>query len=166
MNRVPPKRRLSIGTLFYRRVAPVFFLGASAIIVGLTATIGTPSVMDVVPILVEMGVGYAIMQFIASDLADEVLDGGDHLVVRKDGVEELVSFIEIEEVKESIWHRGPPRVELVLRAPGRLGRVIVFTPLKYSLVPFERSAVYYELTDRVARAQREAHEVPSTPHQA
>jgi hypothetical protein len=95
------------------------------------------------------GVVYAIARTIASGLADEVFDGGDHLRVRLGDAEEVILMHDIESVKESIFSRRPPRIELVLRYQGKFGRVIAFVPARFSLIPFSRSALFYELEERV-----------------
>jgi hypothetical protein len=165
MNRLPPTRRLSIGTLFYKRVFPVFFVVGGIVAVGFglwNATMRAGSFMEVIPFVGVTAVGFAIIRFVAADLADEVLDGGDYLLVRKDGIEERVPLTEIETVTESIWNKRPPRLELVRRSAGKLGRVIAFIPTNYSVAPFSKSALFYELTDRVVRVQSERS--PSTGH--
>ena len=169
MNRVPPTRRLSVGTLFYKRVFPTVFLAAGIVAMGIgawKAIAGAGNIFEVLPFVAAMAVGYAIIRLMSSGTADEVLDGGDYLFVRKDGIDEHVPLADIETVTESLWNRQPPKLELVLRAPGKLGRVISFVPANFSTAPFSRSALYFELSDRVARAQRQADEAPSTRHQA
>src|SRR5687767_6954596 len=91
---------------------------------------------------------------VASGLADEVFDGGDHLVVRVGGAEERVALGEIEDVKESRFMKQPPQIELVLRYPGRFGRVIAFVPTGYTIVPLAKSPLFYELKGRILEARR------------
>ena len=100
---------------------------------------------------------YAITRTIASGLVDAVFDGGDNLLVRIGDAEEMILMRDIESVKESLFSRQPPRIELVLKYPGRLGRIIAFVPSRYSLVPFSRSAVFHELEERVRIAHAERH---------
>ena len=164
MNRLPPTRRLSVGTTLYKRVVPWLFLAGGTLALataGWDALTGGQSIHEHWPFAAVGAVGYLVMRLIGAELADEVLDGGDYLVVRKDGIVEQVPLAEIEEIKESIWQRQPPRVELVLRAPGTFGRVITFIPINYTLVPLMRSPLTYELRDRVARASRESRAVKS-----
>ena len=166
MNRQPPTRRLSIGTLFYKRVFPWVFMAASAlalITAARTATRGGESAAEYLLWAALSVIAYFVVRLIGSELADEVLDGGDHLIVRKDGIVEHIPLAEIEAVKESIWRRQPPQIELVLKAPGKLGRVIAFVPTNYTLVPLMRSPLTYELRDRVARASRESQLIRSRP---
>ena len=156
MNRVPPARTLSRGTLFYKKVFPVVWSGV-AVFVG-AATVwriatGADSPFEWLPFLGVAVAGYVITRLVASELADEVLDAGDHLRVRKGAIEIDVPLREIEAVKESLFQKQPPRIELVLKAPGPFGRVIAFIPGRDSLMPLTRSELTHELRERVDRAQ-------------
>lgn len=61
------------------------------------------------------------------NLADEVVDHGDHLRVRRRGIEETLAIADIEKVSAEYAIR-PIRVNLSLRTPGAFGRRIVFVP--------------------------------------
>lgn len=167
MNRQPGSRRLSVGTLFFKKVFPIFFLGSAALTV-LTAfwraaSDGVESALEYMPLAGVMVVIYVFFRLVSKELVDEVFDGGDSLIVRNNGIEERVLLSEIAQVRESIWRQGPPRVELLLRTPGALGRVIAFMPTSYSLFPLSRSPVFHELTARVERAHQETEKVKSRP---
>ena len=158
MNRVPPARALSRGTLFYKKVFPLVWLGAAAFVAAGTLwrmASGADAPFEWVPFLGVAVVGYVITRLVGSELADEVLDAGDHLRVRKGAIEIDVPLREIEGVKESLLQKQPPRIELLLKAPGPFGRVIAFIPSRDSLMPFTRSQLTYELRERVGRAQQE-----------
>ena len=165
MNRHPANRRLSVEMRFYKTVFPWILLLAAVLAVVLmmwSAITGEPRAFEILPLAIVLGVLYLLTRVLGADLADEVLDGGDHLVVRQGEIVEQVPLGEIEAVKESIWQRhGPPRIELVLKTPGKLGRVIAFVPVNYTLMPLTRSPMTYELSDRVERAQREYTEIRS-----
>lgn len=97
------------------------------------------------------------------DLADEVEDHGDWLVVRRGGVEDKVPLSNIMLVKDS--GRGDsPRIVLRLVVPGRFGRVIAFMPLqdsRWALNPFAKTEVGENLTARVAQARDSARRASS-----
>jgi len=158
MNRVPPARTLSRGTLFYKKVLPIVWVGV-AVSLGATTLwrmlTGADSPFELMPMLGVVVIEYLITRFVGSDLADEVLDAGDHLRVRKGAIEIDVPLAEIEGVRESLFQKQPPRIELLLKAPGPFGRVIAFIPSRYSLMPLTRSELTYELRERVDRAHRE-----------
>ena len=154
MNRYPPTRRLSTGTLFFKKVFPKVMI-AGAILIPIVSLIEPGRVLESLPISGALVAMYLITRVIGDGLADEVLDGGDHLSVRKDGLAVDVPFNQIEAIKESIWVRNPPRVELVLKASGPLSRVVAFIPASYSLVPFERSAIFHELTQRLEMSRHQ-----------
>ena len=50
--------------------------------------------------------------------------------------------------------KQPPQIELVMRHPGRFGRVIAFVPTGYSFVPLTKSPLFYELKQRISAARR------------
>lgn len=59
------------------------------------------------------------------NLADEVIDHGDHLRVRRGRIEQTVAIADIEKVSAEYLIR-PIRVGLTLRKPGAFGRRITF----------------------------------------
>jgi len=158
MNRVPPTRRLSIGAAFYKRVLPVLIP-----LVGLAVVASTWSSSGVLRGTIEVGpvvsiltaIAFAVNRLLNGGLADEVLDGGDYLRIRVGNEQEDVPLREIERVEESIWFKQPSRLELVLRSPGKYGRVISFIPAGFSMLPFSRSSTFHELEDRLLRARAE-----------
>jgi len=160
MNRVPPTRRLSIGTLFYKKIVPIVWAVFVAVLAAITVwrlltAAAEYSPFELVPLIIVGLIGFMWTRLVASGLADEVFDGGDHLVVRQGGTEERVALAEIEDVRESRFMNQPPQIELVMRHPGRFGRVIAFVPTGYSFVPLTKSSLFYELTQRIAMARRE-----------
>lgn len=114
------------------------------------------SPFELMPLLVVAGIALVWTRLVGSGLADEVFDGGDHLVVRVGPDEERVPLGEIEDVKESRLMKQPPQLELVLTRPGKFGRVISFIPTGYSIVPLTKSPLFYELKERIAAARRHA----------
>ena len=160
MNLRPPARRLSIGTLFYKKAVPliwVAFAGAVGTITAWRLATGTQeqSPFELMPLLVLAGIAFVWTRHRGSGLADEVFDGGDHLVVRVGAAEERVPLGMIEDIKESRVMKQPPQLELVLTHPGKFGRVISFIPTGYSLVPFTKSPLFYELKERTSAARRQ-----------
>jgi hypothetical protein len=101
--------------------------------------------------------GYFFMKKLAWDLADEVYDCGEYLLVRTWGEEEKIPLSNIMNVSASTLV-NPPRITLRLVRPGRLGADVAFSPAApFSLNPFARNAVAEDLMVRVdaARTQRE-----------
>jgi len=68
---------------------------------------------------------YHIAKSSAKDLADEVYDCGDSLLVRKSGEEERISLASIVNVN---FNAQPSRITLTLDPPGRFGDRILFAP--------------------------------------
>ncbi|KRB08878.1 hypothetical protein ASD86_06220 [Lysobacter sp. Root690] len=83
------------------------------------------------------------------NLADEVVDHGDNLRVRRRGVEETVTIADIEKVSAEYAIR-PIRVSLLLRKPGAFGRRIVFVPRPNSAFgTYGESRVAADLSRRI-----------------
>jgi hypothetical protein len=159
MNRVALARRLSIGTLFYKKVLPVIWVAFAVAMLAITgwrlaADAAGQSPFEFLPLVAVACIAFLWTRLVGSGLADEVFDGGDHLVVRVGAAEERVALGEIDEVKESRLMKQPPQIELVLRRPGRFGRVIAFVPTGYSMLPLTKSPLFYELKQRIAAARR------------
>jgi hypothetical protein len=93
--------------------------------------------------------------FFVADLADEVEDHGDWLLVRRGDVEEKVLLANIMQVKDS--GRGDsPRIVLRLVNPGRFGRQIAFMPQQdsgWTFNPFAKTEIGAALIARVEQAR-------------
>ena len=98
-----------------------------------------------------------------SDLADEVEDHGDWLLVRRGDIEDKVLLTNIMRVNDS--GRGDsPRIVLRLIAPGRFGRVVAFMPRPdsdWTLNPFAKTEVAENLIARVEQARDSARRASS-----
>jgi hypothetical protein len=99
-----------------------------------------------------MVVGYFIMRKFIFDLADEVWDDGDSLVVRNRGEEQRVPLADIKNVNYTpLLH--PPRVVLALRRNTAFGDQIAFcAPMRF--VPFASSPVITGLINRIDAARQ------------
>jgi len=86
------------------------------------------------------------------DLADELFDAGDSLIVRFGTERERVLLAEIINVSYS-YMMNPARVSLTLRTPGRFGKEISFSPPQ-RFVPFAKSPIVANLIDRIDAARR------------
>jgi hypothetical protein len=88
------------------------------------------------------------------DLADEVDDCGDFLVVRKGGDEDTVLLSNIINVNFSADRRGAaPRIKLTLAAPGKFGSEIAFAPPAQFFAPSGRNAIAEDLLARAYKAR-------------
>jgi hypothetical protein len=150
-------RRISSRTTFlYKRIFPLVWFGILAFIIlgPLIAkrNVGgsLPSFL-VLPILMAI-FGYFIMKKLVFNLADELSDAGDFLVVRFGNEEERVPLSEIMNVSYSNM-TNPPRVTLTLRTPTRFGKEVSFSPPQ-TFVPFAKSPIVADLIERVDAARR------------
>jgi hypothetical protein len=144
----------------YKRVFPAFWFGVLALfLVGpILGHAPKPPIQFFFAPLVMAVIGYVVMKKLVWDLADQVFDCGDHLLVKRRGEEDIVPLGNIMNVSASLLMR-PPRVTLNLVNPGKFGTEINFSPVTpFSLNPFAKNAVVDDLITRAykARVMRDA----------
>lgn len=115
---------LSSSPFFYKRIVPVLWLLGCVYVVADAVRSGE-SPLFIAGTVVVLTLGFVATRQTTGDLADEVLDGGDHLVVRFGERREPLLLRNVGLVKKSRLAR---RVELVLIEPGAFGPVIAFMP--------------------------------------
>ena len=137
-----------------KRVFPIVWFGFLAFFVVLGIVTGTAAhdvTVLVIPIVMA-GFGVFIMRKLVWDLADEVYDCGDALLVKNRGEEELVPLSNIMNVSASTLV-NPPRIALRLITPGKFGSEIAFSPITgFRLNPFAKNPVAEDLMLRVHQA--------------
>ena len=145
-------------TFFNKRVIPTIWFGFLIVFIGLSLFTGagrnaaSPLPFLIVPAIMTV-FGYLVMKKLVFDLADEVWDDGDTLVVKNAGQEQRIALSDIKNVSYSPFI-NPPRVTLLLRRPTIFGDEITFAaPVR--LVPFSKSPVITDLIERVDLARRE-----------
>jgi hypothetical protein len=105
----------------------------------------------IVPVLMLI-IGFFFMKKLVFDLVDEVLDGGDVLVIRNGHLEERVPLSDIMNVSYSQF-TSPPRVTLFLRHPSVFGTRVTFcAPLRF--IPFTTDPNIDELIERIDAQRR------------
>jgi hypothetical protein len=149
-------------TFFIKRVFPIVwlaFLGLFSIMPLVLPTSGRSSPPNLVPfVLVPIAMaafGAVLFRKLVWDLADEVSDGGDFLLVRKGSVEDRIRLANIMNVSTGFSTR-PPRLTLRLRSPGKFGDEIAFIPMReFTFNPFARNPIAEDLIRRVDAARRD-----------
>jgi hypothetical protein len=150
------QRISSRGTFFTKRVFPVVWFGFLAAfvigsILGKKSGNGLSLGSFIVPVF--MGIfGYFVMKKLVFDLADEVFDDGDSLVVRFGSEEERIPLSQIINISYS-YMSNPSRVTLTLRTPGRFGKEVTFSPPQRFL-PFAKNPIVADLIVRTDEARR------------
>lgn len=150
-------KKISSGnTFFLKRILPLIFFVIPVVLMVSMLTVKTskpvPLVALLAPCLVTL-IGFVVVRQLVMDLADEVLDGGDFLLVRNRGQEERIPLSNIMNVSLSA-NVNPPRITLRLVRPGKFGDEIAFTPLReFSLKPFARNRIADDLMVRVDQAR-------------
>jgi hypothetical protein len=150
-------KKISSGsTVFFKKVFPLAWYGFLAFFV-VTATGG--AIRDGQWMFVVMPgfmavFGFFVMKKLIFDLADEVHDCGDSLLVRNGSEEERIPLSNIMNVNVST-NTSPPRITLRLVRPGRFGADVSFCPSsKISFNPFAKNPVAEDLIVRVDQARR------------
>lgn len=151
------KRISSSWTFCYKRVFPVFWFGFLLVFISVPFIRGShtgslPPIPFFIGPIFMMVVGYFIMRKFIFDLADEVWDEGDSLLVRNRGEEARIALTDIKNVNYTpLLH--PPRVVLSLRRNTAFGDQIVFcAPVRF--VPFASSPIIADLINRIDDARR------------
>jgi len=142
---------------FQKRVAPPLVIGLlclPAVVLPFSGLLRNLQLVVIAMPLIGAGLVYFLFKKMVFDLADEVFDCGDHLLVRRDDLESTVALSNIMNVSESYFTK-PPRVTLRLREPGVFGREIAFTPTHKAVFnPFARNTVVDDLIERIDRTRR------------
>jgi len=140
-------------TFLMKRVFPAFWFGIlalfalSALLSGDTLQLGA---FLLIPVLMAL-FGFVLMRKLVWDLADEVHDGGDFLLVRRGKIEERVRLSNVVNISMSQF-TNPPRLTLRLRQPGQFGDEVVFIPQSpLRINPFARNELAERLMQRVDR---------------
>jgi hypothetical protein len=151
------RRISSQWTFFYKFVFPVIWVSflivflIVAVFVPVRSGQSPPIPALIVPVIM-IGVGYTLMKKLIFNLADEVWDDGDTLVVKKGGQEQRIALSDIKNVNYSVM-TSPPRVVLSLRRPSVFGDQVAFcAPIRF--IPFATSPIIDDLIERIDVARR------------
>ena len=142
-------------TFFIKKVFPAIWVG---FIVFFVITAIAEGAVRKAPVFLAgpvfmLVIGFVVFKKFLWDLADEVIDGGDFLIVRRGGVKERVQLSDIMNISMSQF-TNPPRLSLRLRKSSKFGDEIVFSPPRASMWnPFARNAIAEDLIQRVDRAR-------------
>ena len=144
-------------TFFYKRLFPVIWFGFLLLLIAVRLFSASRDSQDsIIPFLsVVLGMAvfsYWFMKKVMFNLADEVLDAGDALVVRSSGQEERIALSDIKNVNYSPY-MYPPQVTLSVRRHTVFGDTIALCA-PVSIVPLWSSPVILDLIDRVDAARR------------
>ena len=149
------RRISSRSTIFSKRIFPLVWFGFLAFFIVTTVVSGAVE-KDFMFLVVPIGMaifGFFLMKKLVWDLADEVYDCGDSLLIRSRGEDETIPFSNIMNVSGST-NMNPPRITLRLVAPSKFGTEVSFSPIVgFTLNPFAKNPVMEELIVRVDQAR-------------
>jgi hypothetical protein len=146
-------------TFFIKKVFPVLYVGFLAVLVAVTVASGAARqagpVFFVGPALA-LVIGLGAMKKLVWDLADEVYDGGEYLLIKNRGREHNLPLADVMNVSGTLY-TNPPRITLRIAnasGAGPLGSEVTFAPKRpFSLNPFAKNPIFEDLVARVDRAR-------------
>ena len=144
--------KISGSTFYFKKVFPSVWFGFLGFFLLVGASSGhAPPFFFIVPVVMAI-FGYTFFKKMLWNLADEVVDAGDHLIFRKGDKEQRVRLEDI--INISYMHMSSPEiVTLHVRSPGPLGTELAFN-LPARLRLFSKSPMVAKLIERVDRARR------------
>jgi hypothetical protein len=116
-------------TFFAKQLFPIGF-GVLAVVLGQIFFFGTNSdsytwwMILAAPL--NFGFGYFITKLRVWDLADEVFDEGETLLVIKGKREERILLSDIADIRRHVNYTLPDMITLFLKAPSKFGQKITF----------------------------------------
>lgn len=141
-------------TWFLKKAFPVLLVGFLAIFVPIVIRRGKQQDLVFLVFPAFMAVfAFFLMKKLVWDLADEVYDCGDSLLVKNRGQEDRVEFSNIMNVSSSMLV-NPPRITLRLVNVSKFGNEISFSPARgFTLNPFAKDRVSENLMVRAWEAR-------------
>jgi hypothetical protein len=148
--------RISSKYLFIsKKVFPAIWFGSLALFLVPALSSGMyrkEPIVLIVPLVMAV-FGFFLMKKLVWDLADEVYDCGDSLLVKNRDVEEDIPLSNVMNVSVSMY-MNPSRITLRLVTPGKFGSDVSFSPIRtFSLNPFAKNQVAEDLIVRVDQAR-------------
>lgn len=95
---------------------------------------------------------YVFQKLLVGETADEVVDFGSYLLVRRGRTKDRIEFRDIVKVDASL-NLSPPLMTLHLAKPSKLGSLVTFVPIGTRFNPFGEHPLAKELVRR-AEASR------------
>ena len=143
--------KISGSTFYFKTLFPVVWFGLLTLFLLRAGLTDERSLEFVIGSIVMAIFGFAFFKTTVWDLADEILDAGDHLIFRKGEKKQRVRFEEIINIDYKHM-AAPERVTIHFLSPGATGRRLVFNP-PLRLNPFSESPIVADLIARVDNAR-------------
>lgn len=134
-----------------KKIFPIIWFGFLGVFILIGILSGT--LMAVVGPLIMIIFGYFLMKKLVWDLVDQVIDNGDHLLVKNKDEEEIIYLNNIMNISSST-NQSPPRATLRLRSPCKFGEEISFSPkTEFGFNPFSKNKIVEDLIVRIDKAK-------------
>ncbi|MEH6420234.1 hypothetical protein [Pseudomonas sp. CGJS7] len=148
--------RISSGNTFgMKRFLPTIFFATCAVMLLVGAVARPFDFALVVAPLIAAVLGALVLAATVSDLADEVFDDGDSLLVRKGDVTQRVMLADVVEVRLSKMS-NPTRLTLKLRRADKFDGAVVFIPAREAWSLNSQRNLADELEARIGRVKKYA----------
>ena len=147
------RRISSFWTPFSKRLLPAALIGAFATGAVSAVASGAPLVGTLLAFCGAAGFTLFLQKLLASDLADDVIDLGDSLLIRRGNVKDRIPLANLLNVDESMAV-NPPRMTIHFVKPTAFGKAVAFSPVSSRhLNPFARHSLVEELMLRAQSAR-------------
>jgi hypothetical protein len=147
------RRLSSFWTPFSKRIVPTVLLGGMAVGAISAALAGKPLADVLIGFCFAAAFVLVLQRILASDLADDVVDIGDSLIIKRGRLKDRIPLANLLKVETSVAV-NPPRMTLYFVAATAFGKSVPFSPISSrSLNPFSNHPLVEELMDRAQKAR-------------
>ena len=145
-------KRISRTSFILKRLLPFFIIGILLLMPLIALIEGRFSILVIVIPALIIAFTLFIMRKLVWELADEVYDAGEFLLVRRGGDEQKIYFSDIVNINYQGF-TSPSRISVLCRTPGAFGNEVVFSgPLSFN--PLNTPKLVQDLVERADRTRR------------
>lgn len=150
----------SEATFFYKRFFPSLYFGflIFILIILILATNNKTTVLfPLIVIILMIVIGFAIFRASVFGIADEVLDFGDHLLFKQNGIEIQIFLKSIQEIN---YRSGRQlRLDVSLKKECELGRKLSFYPAGFRIVGSPKNPTGNTIADELISKVRDLNQL-------
>ncbi|TKB47412.1 hypothetical protein [Thalassotalea mangrovi] len=145
-------KKISGSTFYFKKLFPTVWFGFLFIffITSLSSGASQESLMFLIMPIFMAGFGFILFKKLVWDLADEVIDLGDHLLFKKGSKEQRVYFKDMININHQM--SSPEKITIHTRETGAIGNEVSFNP-PTRFNPLAKNPIYKELIARMDSAR-------------